>query len=394
MSSIPSTAPYWRLSGFYFFYFASLGAFVPYLGPYLKSLDITTFQIGVIIAITMGTKIIAPNIWGWIADHSGKRMMIVRMGCFFAALSFLGLLIEQTYFIVIIVMTVFSFFWNAALPQFEATTFSHLTNEEDRYSSIRLWGSVGFIITVVALGYVFQTLPYSSLPYFVSTLLVCIWLVSMTVPESATGHLALDHEPLKKTLSKPHVLGLLAACFCMQASHGPYYAFYNLYMQSFDYSSSVTGWLWGIGVIAEVVLFVFMYKLFARYTLQNMLMISFALAILRWTLIVLFPTQLPVMVFAQLLHAATFGLHHAAAIRLIHQLFRGRHQGKGQALYSSVSYGAGGALGSLYGGFAWDYIDRSWVFVGSIAFCVLGFWLVYRFVKPDMQNSPLETPKQ
>ena len=389
MSSIPSSAPYWRLSGFYFFYFASLGAFVPYLGPYLKSLEITTFQIGVIIAITMATKIIAPNIWGWIADHSGKRMLIVRLGCFFAALSFLGLLIDQTYFMVIVVMTIFSFFWNAALPQFEATTFSHLNNEEDRYSSIRLWGSVGFIITVVVLGYVFQVLPYSTLPYFVSILLIGIWLVSLTVPESAAGHLAIDHEPLRKTLSKPHVLGLLAACFCMQASHGPYYAFYNLYMQSFDYSSGTTGWLWGIGVMAEVVLFIYMHKLSARYALYNLLLISFVLAVLRWTLIMLFPTQFAVMIFAQLLHAATFGLHHAAAIRLIHQLFRGRHQGKGQALYSSISYGAGGALGSLYGGFAWDYIDRSWVFAGSIIFGLIGFLLVYFFVRPGTRKDTL-----
>lgn len=386
MSPVSSTAPYWRLSGFYFFYFASLGAFIPYLGPYLKSLDITTFQIGVIIAIIMATKIIAPNIWGWIADHSGKRMLIIRLGCFFAALSFLGLFIEQTYFVVIVVMTIFSFFWNAALPQFEATTFSHLLDEEDRYSSIRLWGSIGFILSVVALGYVFQVLPYTTLPYFVSILLFCIWLMSMTVPESAAGHLALDHEPLKKTLSKPHVLGLLAACFFMQASHGPYYAFFNLYMQSFDYSSGATGWLWGIGVTAEVILFIYMHKLSGRYALQTLLMISFLLAILRWTLITLFPTQLPVMVFAQTLHAATFGLHHAAAIRLIHQFFRGPHQGKGQALYSSVSFGAGGALGSLYGGFAWDYIDRSWVFAGSIMFSMIGFWLIYRYVKPE-KNS-------
>jgi PPP family 3-phenylpropionic acid transporter len=174
----------------------------------------------------------------------------------------------------------------------------------------------------------------------------------------------------------------------MQASHGPYYAFYNLYMQSFDYSSGTIGWLWGIGVLAEVVLFLFMHKLSAHYALPYMLLVSFALAAIRWTLITLFPTQLPMVIFAQLLHAATFGLHHAAAIRLIHQMFRGRHQGKGQALYSSLSFGAGGAAGSLYGGFAWDYIDRSWVFAGSILFSLIGFWLIYRFVKPVTNSRP------
>ncbi|MCG7946441.1 MAG: MFS transporter, partial [Candidatus Thiodiazotropha taylori] len=28
--------PYWRLSGFYFFYFASLGALLPFWGLYLQ----------------------------------------------------------------------------------------------------------------------------------------------------------------------------------------------------------------------------------------------------------------------------------------------------------------------------------------------------------------------
>ncbi|NNF97645.1 MAG: MFS transporter, partial [Halobacteria archaeon] len=61
--------PYWRLSGFYFFYFASLGALLPYWGLYLKSQGYDITAIGDLMAIIMATKIISPNIWGWIADH-------------------------------------------------------------------------------------------------------------------------------------------------------------------------------------------------------------------------------------------------------------------------------------------------------------------------------------
>ena len=387
MSQDATSTPYWRLSSFYLFYFASLGAFVPYLGPYLKSLNITPFQIGVIVAITMATKIISPNIWGWIADHTGKRMRIVQLGCFFAAISFLAIFIEQTFLMIALVMTLFSFFWNAALPQFEATTFSHLKKKEEHYSSIRLWGSIGFIISVVALGYVFKTEPYSFLPYVVSVLLVAIWLTSLTVPESAAGHLHVDHEPIKNVLRKPHVLGLLMVCFFMQASHGPYYAFYNLYMAKFNYSTDLIGWFWGIGVTVEVIVFLLMHKIFKRYTLRNLLMLSLALAALRWALIASFPTFLPIVIFAQFLHAATFGLFHATAIRLIHEHFRGPHQGRGQALYSSVSYGAGGALGSFYGGTAWDYLGLPWVFIGSIVFSILGLWFAWRYVHPEQHEA-------
>ena len=65
--------PYWRLSGFYLFYFATLGALLPYWGLYLKSLGFDARAIGSLIAIIMATKIVAPNVWGWIADHANDQ---------------------------------------------------------------------------------------------------------------------------------------------------------------------------------------------------------------------------------------------------------------------------------------------------------------------------------
>ncbi len=383
MPSTSSNTPYWRLSGFYFFYFASLGAIVPYWNLYLKELNYTATQTGILIGILMATKIVAPNIWGWLADRTGKRMAIVRIGCLFAAITYAGILIDHEFWWLMLIMLVFSFFWNAALPQFEATTFNHLGDQEHHYSTIRLWGSVGFVIAVVALGYLFEHVSILQLPVYILFLLIGIWLVSMTVPEGASGHLAMDHEPLRKILSKPAVAGLLLACFCMQASHGPYYAIYSRYMASFGYSVSNIGWLWALGVGAEVVVFIYMFRLFKRYSLRNLLLISLFLATIRWLLIASAPENLPLMVFAQLLHAATFGMYHAAAIRLIHQMFTGRHQGKGQALYSSLSFGAGGAIGSLYSGFAWDYLGRPAVFAISVGFSILGFIIAYLYIKPE-----------
>lgn len=382
---IPQTTatPYWRLSGFYFFYFASLGALIPSMSPFLKSLNYSPTQIGILIGITMVTKVIAPNIWGWIADHTGKRMSIVRIGCLLAAISFIGIFINQTFVWLAIIMGTFSFFWNAALPQFEATTFNHLQKESHRYSSIRLWGSVGFILTVVGLGYVFEYTSIAFFPWIVLILLLSIWLVSLLVPESAAGHLPLEHESLRKVLGKPHVAGLLFACFCMQASHGPYYAVYSIYMQSYDYSSYMTGWLWGIGVIAEVIVLLYMQRVFKRFTLRHLLIFSLAIAVCRWLLIASFPEHMWIILLAQAMHAVTFGVYHVTAIQLIHQLFTGRHQGRGQALYSSLSFGAGGAIGSVYSGFAWDYLGRSWVFGLSVILALLGLWIAYRYVKTE-----------
>lgn len=372
---------YWRLSGFYFFYFASLGALLPYWSLYLNSLGFNATDIGSLMALIMATKVISPNIWGWIADHTGKRMAIVRLGSLAAVVCFIGIFFTERFWWLALVMLLFSFFWNAALPQFEATTFNHLRAETHRYSSIRLWGSIGFIITVGGLGDVLNTLGMGYLPSVLLVLFLGIWLMSLLVPEEAAGHLSLDHEPLRKVLARPAVLGLLASCFLMQASHGPYYTFYSLYMSAHGYSLRLIGIMWAVGVIAEVLVFMGMHRLILAFSLKPLLLASLVLASLRWVLIGLYPEQVLIMFFAQCLHAASFGVYHATAIQLIHGHFKGRHQGKGQALYSSLSFGAGGATGSFLSGYAWAIIGGNATFILAAVASLVAVVIAWRYVR-------------
>ncbi|MGZ8224297.1 MAG: MFS transporter, partial [Methylobacter sp.] len=78
------TVPYWRLSGFYFFFFATLGGHLPYWSLYLKDSGFNAVEIGKLSALLFGTKIIAPNLWGWIADHTCKSLRIIRLASFFS----------------------------------------------------------------------------------------------------------------------------------------------------------------------------------------------------------------------------------------------------------------------------------------------------------------------
>ena len=370
--------PYWRLSGFYFFYFSSLGALAPYWGLYLKSLGFTAAAIGTMMAIIMATKIVSPNIWGWIADHTGKRMAIVRLGGLLSAIAFAGVFVSQEYWWLIIVMMVFSFFWNATLPQFEATTFSHLGEHTHRYSSVRLWGSIGFMVAVWIIGQQLEGSKISYLPMILMGLFVTIWASSLIVPEEAAGHLHLHGEPIKDVLKRPEVVGLLIICFLMQLGHGPYYTFYSIYMQDHGYSLSFIGFLWALGVLAEVLIFMRMHKLVPRFGLKRLLVVSLLIASARWVIIALFPASMPLMVIAQIFHAASFGLYHAVAIQLIHQYFVGKNQGKGQALYSSVSFGAGGAIGSLYAGYTWEYFGTTTTFMIAAGVSLIAVYIAYK----------------
>jgi PPP family 3-phenylpropionic acid transporter len=367
---------YWRLSGFYLFYFASLGALLPYWSLYLKSLDFSITEIGQLMAILMATKIVAPNVWGWIADHTGKRMTIIRMASLLAAISFAGVFVGNAFWWLVLVLVVFSFFWNATLPQFEATTMNHLGDDMHRYSGIRLWGSVGFILAVAGLGALFGQFSVAILPYVLLGLFALIWLNSLCVPESAAGHLPLDQQPLGKVLRRPAVLSLLGVCFLVQASHGPYYTFFSLYMEDFGYSTTVIGQLWALGVLSEIGVFLLMPLLLPRFGARRLLLLAVVLSLLRWLLTAFYADNLAIITFSQTLHAASFGLYHAVMIFLIHSLFTGAHQGRGQALYSSISFGAGGAAGSLVSGYLWTGLGPQAMYLMAAAICLVALGVV------------------
>lgn len=362
--------PYWRLSGFYWAYFASLGIIVPYWSLYLKSLDFDSRAIGELMAILMATKIIAPYIWSWIADHSGQGMKIIRLGSVLSAVSFIGVFMDSSFWWLALVMLLFSFFWNATLPQFEANTMNHLGDDTHRYSVVRLWGSLGFVAAVVVIGSLLDEHGYQLVPVSVFILYVLISVFSFMVKEAPHKTHHANHHSIIRVLKQPHILALLLICFLAQMSHGPYYTFYSIYLKQSGYSSSILGWLWALGVIAEIVLFMVMHRLMPRYGASFLLTAALLLTSIRWLLIGFFVDSLPVVIVAQCLHAASFGLYHAVAIELFHRNFQGRLQGRGQALYSAVSFGAGGAIGTLMSGAYWDVYSPQLIFgvAASISF--------------------------
>ena len=96
--------PYWRLSSFYWFYFATLGAFIPYFGLYLSDSGYNAVEIGQLMAVIMATKIVAPYLWGWIADRRGNRLSIIRFGAVLAAMGYAGIFLDDTFWWLFLVL--------------------------------------------------------------------------------------------------------------------------------------------------------------------------------------------------------------------------------------------------------------------------------------------------
>lgn len=380
-------AGYGRLAAIYFFYFATVGALLPYWGLYLKHLDFTASQIGELSAVLLATKIIAPTIWAYIADRTGQRMRATRIALFAGMSIFAVVLLVREYWALFLVLAGFGFFWNAALPQFEATTMNHLGENKHLYSRVRLWGSVGFIVAVSALAPLLQSQGIGLLPWAILIILLCIWINALFVQDQPGNTAHIKNISLLKTCLDPSVFALLLAAFLMQVSHGPYYTFFSIYLEEHGYARTTVGQLWSLGVIAEIMLFFVAYRLLPRFGAKYLLALAMFLTALRWWLIAMYAGSLPVLLLAQLLHAASYGLFHASAIYLIDRYFSGSLQGQGLALYSSISFGLGASLGSLMSGYTWNTVGSSEAYMLAMGVAALAFIQYVWLAKPRLGTS-------
>lgn len=373
--------PYWRLSAFYFCHFAVMGMLVPYLPAYLAQLGLAPAQIGSLMAIHMGMRLISPNIWGYVADRRGQILSTIRWGAALAALGFLGMFGAHDALHLAWVIGLFSFFWHACLPPFEALTLSHLGDAGHRYPLVRLWGSVGFIVTVTGFG-VFgeQAIPW--LPYVLAPLFFAIWAAASQVPPAAVRSPGEISSSFLQVLRQPPVLGFLTTCFLLNLSHGPYYAFFTLYLKSLGYRQQLIGALWAWAVLAEVGLFVLLPWLARHWQPRVLFLWALGLTVLRWVSIALLARHPLVLIVAQALHAASFAVCHAVAVGYIRQFFSPAQQGRAQGLYSSVAFGGGSALGSLVSGYLWPYGGGFGIYLGAALVAAVALLLAWLSLPP------------
>jgi len=371
-----------RLAGWYFFYFAFVGAFAPYFTLYLQDIGQTPWEIGVLMSVPQVMRLLAPNLWGWLADHLGRRALIVRVAALFSALGFIGFFFTRDYLWMFVAMSLVWFFWSAALPLVETMTLDALSGQTERYGSIRLWGSVGFIVSVMGLGIALDVWPIAAVLWVCLFILACVFASAMSLPESKVGAGG-TVEPLGVLLRRPEVMALLVACFLMSVAHGPLYIFYSIHLVDHGYDKSAVGLYWSVGVVAEILVFMTMPRLVKLFSLRGVLLASFGFAVVRFLLIGWAADSAALLLLAQLMHGATFGAYHAGAMAVLTRWFAPNQQARMQGLYGSLSFGAGGLVGGLMSGEAWGSLGASLTYTLAAGFALAGGLLVWRWLSAE-----------
>jgi MFS transporter, PPP family, 3-phenylpropionic acid transporter len=333
------------------------------------------------------SRIFAPNFWGWLADHTSQRMIWIRLNTVLGVLGFIAVFWANGFWAMLFVMGALSLFTSSTMPLSESLTLAHLANTKGHYSRIRMWGSVGFIVASVALGYVIDWGGISSLLWAILVVQIVLFLLTFTIAEVKVAPHHTDDFSVWEIIRNPSVLALLLGCALMVTAHGVLYNFYSIYLAEHGYSKSMIGLLWSVGVVCEIVVFMLMPKMMRHFSLKAIILASLALAVLRFTMIGVAVDNLVLLLIAQSLHAATFGSFHATTVEVVAQFFNGRHQAKGQAIYNSVTYGLGGAIGGVAGGYALQGLGGQLTFLLAAVFPLIGFAVIAFGLKLSKTHS-------
>ncbi|TYT74154.1 MFS transporter [Desulfobotulus mexicanus] len=335
-------------SGNYFFYFLVLGVYFPYFPLYCHYAGFSENQIGMITALKTFSAILFPLAWAWLADRFNIHHNIFLLCHFLAAFLWCFFFFTESFVMMMLIMFIYGLFHSPIIGFTEAFTVGFLGGKKSGYGNIRLWGSVGFILAVWGCGIALDFLsPVIVLWLVFSGSIAGAWLAVYTPVKKKTAA-RIYKKDIIRLFSGNSILFLLIT-FIMLMSHGVYYGFFSIHLSKAGFSGSFIGFVWAVASIAEIFVMIGSRYLFYYFSLKNLILFSFAAAVLRWCLLA-FSIDPVVIIFSQILHAVTYGIFHMTTILYMDLLVDSGVKTIGQTVLNASSYGLGLMVGYLVGG--------------------------------------------
>lgn len=334
-------------------YFAHIGFFNPYLPLWLKSQGLPIVVISLLVAVQSLTRVFAPYAWGALSDHTGERVKLLRISAAVALVASCGLWVPGNAWWIGLVLLVLFTHTSSMMALTEAAMAHLVAGDWGRYGRVRLWGSVGFMVTVFAAGAWFERWGLGGFPAWTALTLAAVLACTLWLPDLREEPLQAAQglkEPMGQALRRPVVRWFFASLLFHVMAHFAIYGFYSLYLDQLGYSKGTIGALWAVSVIVEIAWFYAQGRLIPALSMERWLLVCGAATVLRMATIAGMGGWLAALVLAQMLHALTFATHHTACIALVSRHFPARLRARGQALFTVTGYGVGGVVGILAGG--------------------------------------------
>jgi MFS transporter, PPP family, 3-phenylpropionic acid transporter len=337
-------------------YFSHIGVINTFIALWLKEIGYGVALIGMIAALQSLSRVVAPYAWAWLGDHTGQGAKLMRWASTLSFVGALGFFWPQGGALWLAACLLFMYLNNSAMmPMSEAALAQAVTRDGvldvKRHGRVRLFGSLGFMLTVLGAGAWFEAFGMQHFPWLVALSLIVLMACSWQIPEHRTVHTSAEKAPAAwRKLREPAVAWLFVSIALHVLSHMGLYVFFSLYCDELGYSKTTIGLLWAVSVIIEIGWFFTQGRWLPLLALPTWLIVCALITVLRFAFTAGLGEQLWLLFALQVLHAVTFAAHHTVCTALLAQHFPDRLRGRGQALYTVLGYGVPGVLGSWAGG--------------------------------------------
>ncbi len=352
---------FFKLSTFYFFYFAAVGVYVIFLPKVLLDIGYTTTNIGVVLALAPLMRFLTPFLF---LKHINLDQKLFKFILVLSVISSsLFYVTIESFYLFMLNNAILGVCLSLLLPYIELIAIKEL---KDKYGRSRLFGSIGFMLVGLILAK-YLSAPEIALHYYlIATILTSIFAYSLLQHDDVSLEANEDDEKFSLLKYWP----LWVSLFLMQVSFGGFYNFFTIYETSFGISLEMTSYLWAFGVICEVLIFYFQAPLLQK-NLLFMIKLSILITSFRWFLLYFYPESLSVSFFTQSLHAFSFGLYHSAVILYLYKIYSNKKLA--QQFMLGIAYGLGGFVGALIAGeFYGEYL-----FLYSSIIALISFFSLY-----------------
>jgi len=368
------------LASQYFLYFGVMGIFLPYFNLYCYKLGFTGFQIGVLSASRSVVMVLSPLLLGAIADRFHARKPIYLSCHFLSAVIWCFYLFTSNFLMMLIITVCYTVFYSPIISFLEAFTIDILGSRKKSYGSIRVWGTVAFIVTVFLMGKILDIYPIRIiLPLILAGSAIHAFF-AIKIPDIKPKNNRPFLREAGALLKKRQVILFLSSAFLMLVSHGAYYGFFSIHLENIGYGRTFIGTAWAVASIAEILVMINSDRIFKRFSIDNVIILSFITAVARW--LTLSSAKSPALILlSQSLHALTYGAFHVSSILYIDSMTSDETKTLGQSLNNAVTYGLGLMVGFFASGLIYEKAGAAALFALSSLIALSGgiIFIVFKF---------------
>jgi PPP family 3-phenylpropionic acid transporter len=347
----------WRFATFYFISFAAVSLYGIYGNLYFRRRGVSNVELGILNAIPAWTGIFAPLLWGIISDALRQRKFPNFLMHIIAAVLFplFWYWSGESFLLLCVIMAIFTVFFSGSIPMADAWTLDHIARKGGDYGRLRSWGSIGFIVPLIASLFILKKTEVASaealLPIFFGfcAFRVISGFYALTLPDyhSKAKSRKLDWGSLRVYLH-PFALTFFFAVFMSRFLFGPYYTFFSIFLANQNIPDNLVGMYWITAVVAETGLIAVSGSLLKRFGAVSMLLMGLGAMAFRMFIYSLEPAWY-IILATQTLHALTFGAFHVASIQIINRITPEVFRASGQT-FNGALLGIGGLIGGVVGG--------------------------------------------